>query len=181
MKGLSEDAQEEVVFESADYIHDTPARKKTVQFSLEYKDGELVLPAGDNSDNEELRTPSDGLEVEGVGAGSDGVEGAGADSDEGSATDSEDSELGDPGVMYNSDLDSEPSEEESNDELDGERSEVNKPVPKETKEAASQELPYTFTGESISQELVIVIVIFSLSCSSRELARSTDNHGQQVS
>lgn len=165
MKGVSGvTAEDAMMTESADYIHDKPHSKKKVQFTLQYKDGKIVSPHSRDKDGDEsndsvecVSDDDDDDDAEGVNddsvecEGGDGVEEVGDDSDSESNMESE---SGDPGVMYSSDLDSEYSEEESNDEPDVEMSKVKQPILKghsqqeirKMKEIASLELPYTFTG-----------------------------------
>ena len=126
---------------SADYIHERSAKKKEVRFALQYKDGQIVQPEimdenGENEKQERVEVDSDDS--------SDGSEG-----DE-SSEEQDDSE--DPAEMYGSDLESGDEEQLNSDSKLPEQQTLKKhnlsgPSQVEvaqSKDAASQELPYTF-------------------------------------
>lgn len=162
MKGVASSG-EDLVTESADYIKDRPANKKRVQFTLEYKDGKIVLPLEEESDcegddacggseagdtggeSEDSDAENDMSEVSDAGGGSEGSEACD------SGTEDSCSVEGDPGAEYGSDLNSENSEHQSEDD---EVSSVQQLLSKKysqnkIKKLASKELPYTFSGQCL--------------------------------
>ena len=151
MKGHSRvGAEDEILIESADYIHDKPRSKKKVQFTLQYKDGKIFLPHNGDKDREVEENLKPGACDESSDSAECDSEDVDAEGVNGDLESEVESESGDPGVMYSSDLDSEYSEEESNGEPDVERSKVKRSIPKghsqQIQLIASRELPYTFSG-----------------------------------
>lgn len=148
----------EVTTESADYVRETPAVKKKVQFALRYKDGKIVteegsvdVVSGESVTCDPSEKSDDASEKSDASEGGD-VSEDGDVGEESDASDESDScEGGDPGAEYGSDLESDVSDQESNEETE----KVNQSIIrrhsqahiKKMKELASKELPFTFPGQ----------------------------------
>lgn len=137
MKGVVS-SSDEVIRESADYVREISAlSKKKVQFAIRYKDGKIVTEDNDvGVVSEESGICDHNEEHDDISEASDTSE------------DSVDSDSCDPANEYGSDLESDISDQESNEE--GEevvQSKHSQAQIKKMKELASKELPFTFPGQ----------------------------------